>query len=223
MPSGPSFGPGSLNNTDPKLGPLGNYGGPTPTMPLLTGSPALDNADNSAAPPTDQRGRTRPYGPSADIGAFESSAPYVVVGRFFGLSISDSITATFDGTASTNVSSGGTYRFEGVSAGSHSITASGSQWVIFPNPRLLNLGPDVFDADFTAYQWNTMNVASPSNGAAHIVYAGTNGQIHRLLASSNLFDWVPIATNTVGPSNYYDFFDPGSIGQRARFYRSISP
>jgi hypothetical protein len=147
----------------------------------------------------------------------------VVVGRFFGLSVTDSITATLDGTASTNVPNGAAFRFDGLSAGSHSLTASGSQWVIFPNPRLLNLGPDVFDADFVAYPWNTLILASPSNGAAHVVYTGTNGQIHRLLASSNLFDWVSIATNTVGPSNYYEFFDPDSIRQRARFYRSVSP
>jgi fibronectin-binding autotransporter adhesin len=222
--SSASFGaPGSLNNTDPKLGPLGNYGGPTPTMPLLPGSPALDNADNSAAPPTDQRGRTRPYGPAADIGAFESSPPYVIVGRFFGLDVSDSILATLDGTLNTNVPSGGTFRFDGLAAGPHTITASDAQWVVAPNPLSLVLGPDVFDVAFTSYRRNTVNLASPSNGAAHIIYAGTNGQIHRLLASSNLLDWVSIATNAVGPSNYYEVFDPGSVGQPRRFYRSLSP
>jgi hypothetical protein len=35
-------GTGDLNNTDPKLGQLGNYGGPTQTIPLLCGSPAID-------------------------------------------------------------------------------------------------------------------------------------------------------------------------------------
>ena len=33
---------GSLNNTDPLLYPLGDFGGLTPTMPLLDGSPAID-------------------------------------------------------------------------------------------------------------------------------------------------------------------------------------
>ncbi len=33
---------GSLNDTDPKLAPLADYGGPTPTIALLPGSPALD-------------------------------------------------------------------------------------------------------------------------------------------------------------------------------------
>ena len=62
---------GSLNNTDPKLGPLANHGGPTLTMALLPGSPAIDAGDTTAAPTTDQRGLPRPYGQAADIGAFE--------------------------------------------------------------------------------------------------------------------------------------------------------
>jgi hypothetical protein len=35
-------GPGDKNNTKPRLGTLGNYGGPTQTIPLLSGSPAID-------------------------------------------------------------------------------------------------------------------------------------------------------------------------------------
>ncbi|MBE0540074.1 MAG: hypothetical protein IH623_01625, partial [Verrucomicrobia bacterium] len=61
----------SLNNTDPKLGPLANNCGPTLTMALLPGSPAIDAGDTVSAPATDQRGVPRPYGLTADIGAFE--------------------------------------------------------------------------------------------------------------------------------------------------------
>lgn len=61
----------SLNNTDPKLGPLADNGGPTLTMALLPGSPAIDAGDPTSATPTDQRGVPRPYGQTADIGAFE--------------------------------------------------------------------------------------------------------------------------------------------------------
>lgn len=65
---------GSLNNTDPLLGPLANNGGPTLTMALLAGSPAIDASDSAAAPPTDQRGAPRPFGAGADIGAYEYAA-----------------------------------------------------------------------------------------------------------------------------------------------------
>jgi CSLREA domain-containing protein len=63
---------------DPKLFPLQEAGGPTPTQPLEAGSPAIDAA--SPEPPgtgdpaclaTDQRGADRPAGARCDIGAFE--------------------------------------------------------------------------------------------------------------------------------------------------------
>jgi hypothetical protein len=57
---------GDLNNTDPKLGQLGNYGGPTQTIPLHRGSPAIDSGDPSGCTDgqghvlkTDQRGKPR--------------------------------------------------------------------------------------------------------------------------------------------------------------------
>ena len=65
---------GSLNSTDPRLGLLANNGGPTLTMALLPGSPAIDAGDNASAPPTDQRGIPRPVGAFADIGAYEFTA-----------------------------------------------------------------------------------------------------------------------------------------------------
>jgi len=68
---------GSMNNTDPKLGPLADNGGPTLTMRLLPGSPAIDAGDNAAAPPTDQRGFPRPVGLAADIGACECGPPAI--------------------------------------------------------------------------------------------------------------------------------------------------
>ena len=65
---------------DPLLAPLGDYGGPTQTMALLPGSPAIDKGDNTLVPidpstglpvTTDQRGFTRVVNGTVDIGAFE--------------------------------------------------------------------------------------------------------------------------------------------------------
>ena len=64
--------PGDLTSTDPMLAALAlNAPGTTRTHALLAGSPAIDNASASFAPPTDQRGIARPQGAADDSGAFE--------------------------------------------------------------------------------------------------------------------------------------------------------
>src|SRR5262249_32483418 len=66
-------GDNNLIGGDPLLGPLGNYGGPTLTLPLLPGSPAIGGGAARPRPPaTDQRGRPRPTSGPVDIGAFQS-------------------------------------------------------------------------------------------------------------------------------------------------------
>ena len=64
----------SMSNTQPQLDALASNGGPTQTMALPAGSPAVN-----AIPPatagctgsTDQRGTARPQGSGCDIGAYE--------------------------------------------------------------------------------------------------------------------------------------------------------
>ena len=65
----------SANPLDPKLAPLGDYGGPTPTMALLAGSPALKHGGQFPNLATDQRGYPRVFGTQADTGAYEAQPP----------------------------------------------------------------------------------------------------------------------------------------------------
>jgi hypothetical protein len=77
-------GPGDLEPVDPRLGPLADNGGPTPTRAPLADSPVLDAGDRACTGPAgdlvlDQRGRPRPL-PSrkglparCDLGAVELS------------------------------------------------------------------------------------------------------------------------------------------------------
>ena len=58
---------------DPLLDTLADNGGPTETMALLAGSPAIDAGDIERCAVTDQRGVARPQGETCDIGAFEAS------------------------------------------------------------------------------------------------------------------------------------------------------
>ena len=84
----PSTGGFPVATTDivgqnPLLGPLADNGGATPTMALMSGSPALGAALTANMPLTDQRGAQRgPAGvgtdASPDIGAFEDSSSYLV-------------------------------------------------------------------------------------------------------------------------------------------------
>ncbi|MGO8902250.1 MAG: beta strand repeat-containing protein [Isosphaeraceae bacterium] len=90
---------------DPLLGPLQNNGGPTQTMALLPGSPAIDAGNNAAASglTTDQRGTGFPrvLNMTVDIGAFESS-PIALQPAFAGLNSATTTygtpTVTFTGT-----------------------------------------------------------------------------------------------------------------------------
>jgi hypothetical protein len=69
--------PGDIENADPLLAPLGDYGGPTWTHALLPDSPAIDTG-GAGCPAVDQRGVSRPADGDGDgnsvcdIGAYEA-------------------------------------------------------------------------------------------------------------------------------------------------------
>jgi DNA-binding beta-propeller fold protein YncE len=102
---------------DPQLGPLANNGGPTLTMALLHGSPALDAGDDALLGPpyhltTDQRGFPRNTGAHVDIGAFQFqpiAAPPVLItlpgsaASGFQLAFTNTSGATFSVLTATNL------------------------------------------------------------------------------------------------------------------------
>jgi polygalacturonase len=104
----------------PMLGPLQSNGGPTPTMALLFGSPAMDRG-NSFGLTTDQRGAPRPFdfasipnadgGDGSDIGAFESGSPNFRIGRFANSVILSwpAYYGNFTVQSSTNLASSGSW------------------------------------------------------------------------------------------------------------------
>ena len=60
---------------NPLLGSSGSNGGFTETIPLQSGSSAIDAGDDVNCPSTDQRGIERPQGNHCDIGAYEYQPP----------------------------------------------------------------------------------------------------------------------------------------------------
>ncbi len=77
-------GVNNLTSGNPLLAPLGNYGGPTQTMPPLPGSPAI-NAGAATSLATDQRGFPRVLGAAQDIGAVEGIYNAAGPGKLTGM------------------------------------------------------------------------------------------------------------------------------------------
>jgi len=79
---GTNNGSATILTAAPLLAALGHYGGPTQTLPLLPGSPALDAGLDTVTNflPTDQRGYPRRVGTHVDLGAVEgvfNPAPFL--------------------------------------------------------------------------------------------------------------------------------------------------
>jgi hypothetical protein len=106
----------SASPLNPVLGPLQNNGGPTQTMALLPGSPALDAGSNALLPAgltTDQRGFARISGAAVDIGAYEKQLPTLSTAPLpdgtYGAAYGQILTATeggYQGTFSFAVTAG---------------------------------------------------------------------------------------------------------------------
>ncbi|HXH19506.1 MAG TPA: choice-of-anchor Q domain-containing protein [Chitinophagales bacterium] len=103
---------GNILNQDPKLAPLGDYGGLTKTHALLPDSPALNAGNNSLATDpisgfplaTDQRGAARISYGTVDIGAFEQRYGVVTNTNDSGTgSLRDEATSQFGGLISFNI------------------------------------------------------------------------------------------------------------------------
>jgi fibronectin-binding autotransporter adhesin len=113
--AGPFTGANNLTNGNPLLAPLGNYGGPTQTMPPLAGSAAIDGGLDTAAASLnlDQRGYPRQSGAHVDIGAVEAQVvpandrPFVRLSRVqpgaWRITFTNIPAADFTVLASTNL------------------------------------------------------------------------------------------------------------------------
>src|SRR5574341_612915 len=133
--SGASCGGHNLSS-NPQLSALGNYGGPTQTVALLSGSSAIDTGTNSGCPSTDQRGYPRPVDGNGDgtaicdIGAFEYQPSNVNVSGNVGVA---GATLTYTG-GSTTADSSGNYTITVPYGWSGTVTPSLSCYTFSPTP-----------------------------------------------------------------------------------------
>jgi hypothetical protein len=214
---------GSLNNTDPKVGPVANYGGSTPTLALLYESPALDSGDAAGCPATDQRGRLRPFGSGCDIGAFESSPPYTIFGSVSGAGDLPTGVQVFVDGSSAAVEPGGTYLRSGLAPGAHFIVPASSAAIFFPSNAAVDLGTDRM-VNFYWYHSNkvTLEINTPP-GTHRFIYVGQTGQMCRLMGSSNLVDWILLKSDVVNSIGMFSHEGPDVGPGRRRFYNLELP
>ncbi len=109
---------------NPRLAPLGDYGGPTQTMALRTGSPAIGQGTTVAGLTTDQRGFALDS-PRPDIGAFQSN-PLVVNTTGDGSGSPPGILSLRQAVSLANIVGAGTITFDPTAFAAHetiSLTA----------------------------------------------------------------------------------------------------
>jgi len=213
--------PGSLNNTDPVLGPLADYGGPTPTMALLAGSPALDTADPAFCPATDQRGIARPFGACCDIGAFESAPPYTILGRVHGFTTPAGGIQLTSPSGSTDVPPGGQFAVRGLASGTHLLSISSPECVFVPRTLSLTVGPDIVDAGFFSYRTNALFIERLSPGNVRWVYAGEAGATYHVLSGTNVTSVTPTSTTQAQANGLIEFTEGSGVSMR--FLQVVRP
>ncbi len=119
-----------INVILPLIGPLGDHGGLTRTLPLLPGSPALDAGTEAGGdvPAADQRGVAR-VGPP-DVGAYESHGFSVAIGSGNGQStavgtpFAESLVAVATALDPLEPVAGGIVRFSAPTSGPSAVITS---------------------------------------------------------------------------------------------------
>jgi hypothetical protein len=192
--SGFLTGPGDLINTDPMLGPLQDNGGPTQTMALLPGSPAVNAGDPTNAPAYDQRGPGFPriVQGMMDIGAFQTqvgaatqlamSAPSsVTAGSPFDVTVTaldayDHVASGYQGTiafSTTDPDPGivlpAAYTFTADDAGIHTFSAG--VILITPGDQTLTVSDD------GGISSSTSVTVTPTGGGAAAGYPGRSAPL----------------------------------------------
>ena len=204
---------GSISNTDPLLGPLANYGGPTQTFALLPGSPAIDTGNNSVCATTsvnglDQRGLARSYGATCDIGSFEWRL-YTISGSVGMAGATLSYNDGSDKTATSQVD--GTYSFNVPDHWSGTVTPSKPGYTFSPPNRDYSSAPVTADQsaqDFSATLNTYVISGQAADGGVILTYPGgtTTSEGSGRYSISVPYGW----NGTITPSKSGLVFTPAS-------------
>jgi len=203
--------------TDLGLAPLGNYGGPTQTIALLPGSPALGAGISVSGVTTDQRGEPLDS-PNPDIGAFQSKDSTLIPLSFSGISnqsitygpssvtlsgaladgsqapVGEHIAVTLDGALhSVTIASGGAFSTTFVTTG---LTVAGS-----PYTATYAYTSDGTFASAATSSGLTISQAGTTTGLSASPTTATAGQSVTLLATIAM-----VAPGPGSPTGSVQFF-----------------
>jgi len=192
-------------------------------MALLAGSPALDAADSASCPATDQRGIPRPFGAGCDIGAFEWSPPYNILGRVTGYIAAPGGIRITAGASSTWIDGNGNFALYGLPAGSHLVIPASSDAVFVQSNRLVNIPTASGPIQFHSYRSNALFIEQIATGAVRGGFASAAGQTFRVDVSDDVSSWSPYSTNTTDAGGLFHFFDTNSASAEARAFRVAKP
>jgi hypothetical protein len=209
----------SRNAAEPLLGLLGNHGGPTPTIPLLPGSPAIDQIPDGF-PLTDQRGIPRPVRKLADIGAYEDE----------GLTISGRVTFGAGGLAGVTVAAGqktamtdanGNYTIYGLGLGAAKTVIPSLAGYSF-DPPSTNVTVTLATSNVNFRSQRLWIAIAITNRLAQVSSVGIPAQDYQIQASTNLAsptNWQTLGTLTAGSNGVFQYLDLSSTNLPSRFYR----
>ncbi|HLO30651.1 MAG TPA: choice-of-anchor Q domain-containing protein [Anaerolineales bacterium] len=209
--------PGTIIS-DPLLGPLTDHGGPTQTMALLPGSPAIDAGDNTHCPETDQRGMARSLDGNndgsviCDIGAYEFG--YFTISGNAG--VAGATLSYFDGVARTvTADNHGDYSFGVLVGWSGLVTPYKPGYIFSPASKTYsNITADQSTEDYTATVTDITFTISGNAGVAGATLSYEDETLKTIVADENgeysftvPYSWI----GTVTPTKADYRFVPGNI------------
>ena len=207
--------PGDQVGVDPQLGPLADNGGPTPTMAVLSGSPAIDAGDNTQCPNDDQRGQMgRADGNidgvfQCDVGAYElfvHTADLHIEGVVAPSSVY--LGKTFEVSATAHVDPGATTAASGVqlsssalppsmSLESASITVPGGTGSCSQNGAVVSCAAGTLPPDATATMTLTLRSNAPDPQAVITFSVSQTAPVDPNLVNNS----AEITTRELGQAN----------------------
>jgi CSLREA domain-containing protein len=155
------------------LGPLGFYFGPTATVPLLPGSPAIDTGDNALAADatgqplaTDQRGLARVVNGTVDIGAYEVIHTIVVT------TLADEDNGSIDPSLGSGTSLREAINFADANFGADTITFAVAGTITLTGPL-----PALTDAATTTITGPAGGITLDAHGASGILQVNAGASV----------------------------------------------